>query len=147
MNRQTTLLNDATKQEAWHIVDATGQPLGRLAASLAVVLMGKHKPDYTPHVATGDFVVVLNADKVTLSGRKAEQKVYKSYSGHPGGQREVSYADMLEQRPEKLLEAAVRRMLPKNKLASKMLSKLKVYAGDNHPHAAQQPAELDLATV
>jgi len=147
MNRQTTLSNAATKQEAWHVVDAADQPLGRLASSLAVVLMGKHKPDYTPHVAGGDFVIVLNADKITLSGDKARQKVFKTYSGHPGGQRVTTYEQMLEHRPEKLLEAAVRRMLPKNKLASKMLSKLKVYSGTEHPHAAQQPAELDLATV
>jgi len=147
MNRQTTLLNDASKQEAWHVVDAAGQPLGRLASSLAVVLMGKHKPDYTPHVAGGDFVVVLNVDKITLSGNKASQKVFKTYSGHPGGQRQTTYSDMLEKRPEKLLENAVRRMLPKNKLASKMLSKLKVYSGTEHPQGAQQPAELDLATI
>ncbi|MEM6334767.1 MAG: 50S ribosomal protein L13 [Planctomycetota bacterium] len=147
MNRQTTLANAQTAQQDWHLVDATDQPLGRLAASLAVVLMGKHKPTYTPHVDTGDFIVVLNADKLTLSGDKANQKVYKTYSGHPSGQKEVPYGVMLEKRPEKLLETAVRRMLPKNKLASKMLSKLKVYRGDDHPHAAQQPAPLDLATV
>ncbi|MEM0913022.1 MAG: 50S ribosomal protein L13 [Planctomycetota bacterium] len=147
MNRQTTLLNDGTRQQAWHVVDAADQPLGRLASSLAVVLMGKHKPDYTPHVDSGDFVVVLNADKVALTGRKAEQKVYKTYSGHPGGQKETPYGVMLDKKPERLVEIAVRRMLPKNKLASTMLSKLKVYRGEEHPHAAQQPTPLDLATV
>ncbi|MEO0965032.1 MAG: 50S ribosomal protein L13 [Planctomycetota bacterium] len=147
MNRQTTLLNDQTRQQAWHVVDATDQPLGRLASSLAVVLMGKHKPDYTPHVDSGDFVVVLNADKVSLSGRKAEHKVYKTYSGHPSGQKETPYGVILDKKPERLVEIAVRRMLPKNKLASTMLSKLKVYRGEDHPHAAQQPAPLDLATV
>ncbi len=140
----------ATKEEAladrkWFVVDATDQVVGRLAVKLATVLMGKHKPTYTPHVDCGDYVIVLNAGKVKLTGwRKAEQRVYQRYSGYPGGLKEIPLARMLERHPDRVLYEAVRRMLPKNALARKMLTKLKLYTGDTHEHQAQQPEPLPL---
>jgi large subunit ribosomal protein L13 len=132
-------------QQNWYVVDATDKVLGRLAARIATVLMGKHKPTYTPHVDTGDYVIVLNAGKVRITGtRKREQVVYQRYSGHPSGLREMTMKAMLERHPERVLREAVRRMLPKNALARKMLTKLKLYAGDQHPHQAQQPEPLPL---
>jgi len=132
-------------EQKWHIVDATDQVLGRLASQIAVLLMGKHRPTYTPHVDTGDFVVVVNAEKIKLTGKKWDQKEYRWYTGYPG-QKTVSAAVRRERKPELLIHEAVRRMLPKNKLAFKMIEKLKVYAGTEHPHQAQQPAELELAS-
>jgi large subunit ribosomal protein L13 len=129
----------------WHVVDATDQVLGRLAAKIAVILQGKHKPTYTPHVDTGDFVVVLNAEKVKVTGRKAEVTEYQTYSRYPSGQHVYSYKDMIARRPEKVLELAVRRMLPKNRLARQMLAKLKIYRGSEHPHQAQSPKQLVLS--
>ena len=129
----------------WHVVDATDQVLGRLAARISTILQGKHKPTYTPHVDTGDFVVVLNADKVKVTGRKAEVLEYQTYSRYPSGQKTYSYKRMLELHPEKLIELAVRRMLPKNKMGRNILGKLKVYKGGQHPHSAQQPKELKFA--
>jgi len=126
--------------QKWFHVDATDQVLGRLAAKIAVVLMGKHKPTYPAHVDTGDFVVVTNAAKFKLTGGKAETMMYPRYSYHPGGYKEVPYRRVLRDTPEFVLESAVRRMLPKNALGRHMLSKLKVYASDTHPHTAQQPA-------
>lgn len=132
-------------EQRWFHVDATDQVVGRLAVRIATVLMGKHKPTYTPHVDTGDFVVVTNVEKVKMTGlRKPEQRVYHSYSGHPGGLKTVSAAAMLERHPERVLHSAVRRMLPKNALARHMLKKLKLYVGDQHPHQAQQPDPLPL---
>jgi large subunit ribosomal protein L13 len=131
-------------QQQWHVVDATDQVVGRLASHIAVILMGKHRPTYTPHVDTGDYVVVLNAAKVKLTGKKWAQKEYRWYTGYPG-QRSVSAETRLERKPELILYEAVRRMLPKNKLASKMISKLKIYHGAEHPHQAQQPAPLEFA--
>ena len=128
--------------QKWFHVDATDQVLGRLAAKIAVVLMGKHKPTYTAHVDTGDFVVVTNAAKFKLTGGKAETMMYPQYSFYPGGYKEVPYRRVLRDTPERVLETAVRRMLPKNALGRHMLDKLKVYASDTHPHAAQQPAPL-----
>jgi large subunit ribosomal protein L13 len=128
----------------WHVVDASDQVLGRMAAKLAQVLQGKHKPTYTPHVDTGDFVVVLNADKVKVTGSKAQVREYQTYSGYPSGQHVYSYKTMNEHHPEKVIELAVRRMLPKSKLGRQMLSKLKVYRGDSHDHQAQQPKPLSL---
>ena len=125
---------------AWHLVDGSGQVLGRLAVRLATILMGKHKPTYTAHVDTGDFVVVTNAAKFKLTGSKAETMMYPRYSFHPGGYKEIPYRRVLQDKPEFVLESAVRRMLPKNALGRHMLSKLKVYASDTHPHTAQQPA-------
>ena len=129
----------------WHTVDATGMVLGRLAAKVAMILQGKHKPTYTPHVDCGDFVVVLNAEKVRVTGKKADVLEYQTYSRYPSGQHVYTYKTMKELFPEKLVELAVRRMLPKNKIGRTFLSKLKVYKGTEHPHAAQQPKELKLA--
>ena len=131
----------------WYHVDADGKVLGRLATKLATVLMGKHKPQYTPHHDVGDFVVVTNAEKIKLTGNKLDQKLYRTYSGHPGGQKTMTYRQMIERKPELLLESAVRRMLPKNKLASAMLKKLKIYAGPDHPHQAQDPKTLELQSA
>jgi large subunit ribosomal protein L13 len=126
----------------WHVVDATGLILGRLAARIALVLQGKHKPTYTPHVDTGDYVIVLNADKVRVTGRKAESITYQTYTEWPSGQKIWTYKDMIARKPEKVLEVTVRRMLPKSRLGRKFLAKLKVYRGTEHPHQAQQPKEL-----
>ena len=133
---------EAAEQRRWFVVDAKDQVLGRLAVRIATVLMGKHKPTYTPHVDCGDFVIVLNAAEVKLTGRKDQKIVYQRYSGYPGGQKIIPIKRMLEQRPEHVLSEAVRRMLPKNRLARRMLSKLKVYGGDTHPHQAQQAEPL-----
>lgn len=129
---------------SWFIVDATDKPLGRLASEIARVLRGKHRPTFTPHVDTGDFVIVVNADKVALSGNKLDQKNYYSFSGYPGGLRTTKARDMLKRKPTHLVEHAVRGMLPKNPLGRKMLTKLKVYASAEHPHAAQRPQPLPI---
>ena len=129
-------------QKWWH-VDATDKVVGRLASRIAVVLMGKHRPTYTPHVDTGDFVIVTNAEKVVFSGRKWEQKTYTWYTGYPGLRSETA-GRRIKRQPDRILRDAVRRMLPKNKLASKMLAKLKIYTGAEHPHQAQQPQPMDL---
>jgi large subunit ribosomal protein L13 len=121
------------------MVDATGMTLGRLATQIATVLKGKHKPIYTPSMDCGDFVVVINADKVRVTGRKLDQKIYYHYSGYPGGLKEVLLRDQMSQHPDRVLQAAVRGMLPHNKLGRQLIKKLKVYAGAEHPHAAQQP--------
>jgi large subunit ribosomal protein L13 len=144
MPRQTTFAKPGEVKPCWHRVDAEGQVLGRMATGIATVLMGKHRPEYTPHVDCGDFVIVTNAGKVVLTGRKAEQKMYRTYSGYPGGQKERSYGLLLEKRPELVIEEAVRRMLPKNRLGRQMLKKLKVYAGSEHPHQAQNPEPLNV---
>jgi large subunit ribosomal protein L13 len=123
----------------WYVVDADGQVLGRLAAQVARILRGKHKPIFAPHVDTGDHVIVINAAKVRLTGRKREQKVAYRHSGYPGGLKAVSYAELLDKNPVRAVEKAVRGMLPKNSLGRQQLSKLKVYAGAEHPHGAQQP--------
>ncbi|HOM16032.1 MAG TPA: 50S ribosomal protein L13 [Thermoguttaceae bacterium] len=128
----------------WWLVDAQGKIVGRLASDLAMILMGKHRPEYTPHVDTGDYVVVINAEKVVFTGKKWEQKEYAWYTGHPRQHRETA-AKRRERHPTKILTEAVRRMLPKNKLAYKMLQKLKVYAGPEHPHQAQQPELIELS--
>ena len=129
----------------WHVIDGSGQVLGRLAAKIALILQGKNKPTYTPHVDTGDFVVVLNADKIIVTGRKADVLEYDTYSRHPGGRHLYSYKTMKELHPEKLLELAVRRMLPKSKMGRNILGKLKIYKDDKHPHQAQQPKTLKIA--
>ena len=130
--------------QKWVLVDAADLVLGRMAAKIAPILMGKTKPTYTPHVDTGDYVVVVNADKIKLTGRKAEQKVYDYYTYYPGGHKYVSFADMMERKPELVVEMAVRRMLPKNRLGRKMLKKLKVYRGPEHEHQAQMPEKIEL---
>jgi large subunit ribosomal protein L13 len=132
-------------QAHWHVVDATDQVLGRLAAKIAIIVQGKHKPTYTPHVDTGDFVVVLNAEKVRVTGKKADVLEYDTYSRYPGGRHLYSYKTMKQLHPEKLLELAVRRMLPKSKMGRNILGKVKIYKGSEHPHAAQQPKELKFA--
>lgn len=128
----------------WWVVDAEGQTLGRLASQIATILRGKHKPSFTPHIDCGDFVVVLNAEKVQLATKRAEQKMYYRHTGYPGGLRETSFRQMNEQHPERVIEIAVRRMLPKNRLGRRIITKLKVYAGSEHPHRAQQPQTLEL---
>ena len=133
-----------TVEAAWHLIDADGLILGRMAAEIAPILMGKTKPTYTPHIDTGDFVIVVNAEKIRVSGDKAKTKVYKSYSRYPSGQRLRPFEDMLASQPEKIIELAVRRMLPKSTLGRHMLKKLKVFRGPDHPHAAQNPQKLEL---
>ena len=134
-------------QHQWHVIDASDVVLGRLASHAAILLRGKHKPIFAPHVDTGDFVIVVNAEKVALSGRKLEQKKAYRHSGYPGGLREVAYGDLLEKHPERVIEKAVRGMLPKNSLGRGMLRKLKVYAGPDHPHQAQQPVPYEITQV
>jgi len=128
----------------WHVIDATDQVLGRLASRVAVLLQGKHKPTYTAHTDTGDFVVLLNAEKVRVTGKKAEVIEYDTYSRYPGGRRLYTYRTMIEKHPEKLVELAVRRMLPKSRMGRNILGKLKIYKGNEHPHQAQQPKEFKL---
>lgn len=131
-------------EREWLVIDATDKVLGRLATQIAQILKGKNKPQYTPHVDTGDFVVVINAEKIRLTGNKAETKIYYSHSGYVGGLKEVSFARMLEKHPERIIEKAVKGMLPKNTLGRAMNRKLKVYAGPEHPHVAQKPREITL---
>ena len=137
--------NDITRQ--WHVIDASDVVLGRLASQVAVLLRGKHKPIFAPHVDTGDFVIVINAGKVALSGNKLEQKRAYRHSGYPGGMHSVSYGELMEKRPDRIVEKAVRGMLPKNSLGRKTLRKLKVYAGPDHPHSAQQPVPFEITQV
>jgi large subunit ribosomal protein L13 len=131
-------------EHKWHVMDADGLILGRLAAKIAPILMGKTKPIYTPHVDTGDFVIVVNAEKIRVSGDKAQTKEYQHYTHYPGGQKIISYEDMLARQPERVIELAVRRMLPKSKLGRQMLKKLKVFRGPEHDHGAQKPEKLEL---
>jgi large subunit ribosomal protein L13 len=133
-----------TRERDWYVVDADGQTLGRLASQVAEVLRGKRKPTYTPHVDVGDFVVVVNADKVAVTGDKREAKRYWRHSGFPGGIRSITLGEMLKRRPEEVIRRAVKGMLPRNRLARRQLRKLKVYAGSEHPHRAQQPQPLQL---
>jgi large subunit ribosomal protein L13 len=129
---------------AWWVIDATDKPLGRLASEVASRLRGKHKPTYTPHVDTGDFVIVVNAEKISVSGNKRAEKRYYRHSGYPGGIKSRTLEEMLERRPEEVIRLAVKGMLPRNRLARKQLTKLKVYAGPEHPHVAQQPQPLEI---
>ena len=142
--QKTFAANDATAlaNRAWFVVDATNKPLGRLASEIATVLRGKHKPTYTPHCDTGDFVIVVNADKVRLTGAKLDKKFYYRHSGIPGGFRAESYRHLLARQPEFPIEKAVKGMLPKNVLGREMLTKLKIYATPDHPHAAQKPQPM-----
>jgi large subunit ribosomal protein L13 len=141
---KTYVATPANRQRDWYVVDADGRTLGRLATRIADVLRGKRKPEYTPHCDTGDFVVVVNAEKVAVTGNKREDKLYWRHSGYPGGIRSRSLGDMLERRPEEVLRRAVKGMLPRNRLARQQLRKLKIYAGPEHPHQAQQPKPLEL---
>lgn len=126
-------------ERKWYVIDAEGKVLGRLASEIASVLRGKRKPIFTPHVDCGDFVIVINADKVVLTGDKLNQKIHAYHTGYPGGRKEVVYAEMMAKRPEKVIELAVKGMLPKSRLGRQMIKKLKVYAGPEHPHTAQSP--------
>jgi large subunit ribosomal protein L13 len=143
---RTYVATPETRERAWHVVDAEGKTLGRLATRIADVLRGKHKPDFTPHCDTGDFVVVVNAEKVVVTGRKREAKLYHRHSGYPGGLRSRTLEEMLARRPEEVLRKAVRGMLPRNRLGRAQLGKLKIYAGPDHPHAAQKPQPLEIET-
>lgn len=140
----TYMAKAETVERKWYVVDAEDQVLGRLASQIATILRGKHKPEYTPFVDTGDFVIVINADKVKVTGNKATQKTYWRHSGYMGGLKLTPYEEMLEKHPERIIESAVKGMLPHNSLGRQMYRKLKVYAGPEHPHAAQQPEVLEL---
>jgi large subunit ribosomal protein L13 len=137
----------ADVQRQWYVIDATDVVLGRLASQVATLLRGKHKPIYAPHLDTGDFVVIINADKVALTGKKLEQKKAYRHSGYPGGLRSVAYSDLMEKHPARAVEKAIKGMLPKNTLGRKMFSKVKVYAGAQHPHQAQQPVPYEITQV
>lgn len=139
---KTTLAKPLEVERKWYVVDATDQVLGRLAANIAAVLRGKNKPIFTPNVDTGDYVVVINADKIRLTNGKEQKKIYTHHTGYPGGLRQVSYAEMMEKHPERTLEKAVKGMLPHNSLGHQMYRKLKVYAGPEHKHQAQMPETL-----
>jgi large subunit ribosomal protein L13 len=143
---KTFAANPTTRRRDWYVVDAEGKTLGRLATQIADALRGKRKPDYTPHCDTGDFVIVVNAEKIAVSGDKREKKLYRRYSGYPGGMRVRTLGDMLERRPEEVIRLAVKGMLPRNRLARRQLTKLKVYAGPEHPHTAQKPKPMEVST-
>ncbi len=142
--KMTVSAKESEVVKNWWVVDASGQTLGRLASQVAHILRGKHKPLYTPHVDCGDFVVVINADKIEIAPKRAEQKEYVHHTGYPGGQRFRTYKQMIENKPEEIIELAVRRMIPRNRLGRRIVMKLKVYAGPEHPHRAQKPQQLEL---
>ena len=141
---KTTFVTESDAARAWYLVDATDKVVGRLASDIAMILMGKHRPTYTPHVDTGDYVIVINAEKVVFTGKKWTEKRYTWYTGYPGLHTETA-AERLRKHPDRILREAVRRMLPKNHLARRMLDKLKIYSGPEHQHQAQQPEPLELA--
>ena len=143
---KTYVATPANRQRDWYVVDADGQTLGRLATRIADALRGKRKPEYTPHVDTGDFVIVVNAEKIRVTGDKLHQKVYWRHSGYPGGIRSRTLEEMLARRPEEVIRKAVKGMLPRNRLARKQLTKLKVYAGPEHPHVAQKPQPMEISS-
>ena len=138
-NMSTTIVNSNDVQREWFVIDAEGQTIGRLATRIATVLRGKHKPTFTPHVDGGDYVIVLNADKIVFTGKKLDQKNYYKYSGYMGGLRSWTARELLNTYPERIVESAVKGMLPKNRLARQMIKKLKIYSGTEHPHGAQNP--------
>jgi len=141
---KTVSAREQDVQRDWHVIDAQGQTLGRLATQVATLLRGKHKPYYTPHVDCGDYVIVVNAEKIHVTGNKMSQKIYYRHSGYPGGLKQVTLQDQLQKFPGRVVEQAVRGMLPKNRLGRRMFKKLKVYAGPDHPHQAQQPKAIEL---
>src|SRR6202034_2018010 len=141
---KTYVAKPSDRERNWLIVDATGLTLGRLSTQIADVLRGKRKPTYTPHIDTGDFVIVVNAEKVAVTGNKRAAKLYHKHSGYPGGLRTRTFEEMINRRPEEIIRLAVKGMMPRNRLARKQLTKLKVYAGPEHPHVAQRPAEMEL---
>ena len=134
---KTTIIKEKDIKKDWYIIDATGKTLGRLASKVAHILMGKHKVNYVPHLDVGDYIVVINADKIVLTGKKLSKKIYYKHSGYPGGLKEKVYKELMEEKPEFVFKKAVKGMLPKNKLSRKMFKKLKVYSGSKHPHQAQ----------
>jgi large subunit ribosomal protein L13 len=142
---KTFVAKPSDRERNWLIVDASGKTLGRLATQIADALRGKRKPTYTPHIDTGDFVIVINAEKIHVTGNKLAQKRYYRHSGYPGGLKSRSLADMLDRRPEEVIRLAVKGMLPRNRLARRQITKLKVYAGPEHPHAAQQPQPMEIS--
>lgn len=144
MNQKTYTVKEADIKRKWILVDAEGQTLGRLASRIAQVLRGKHKPTYSPHLDGGDYVVVVNADKIAVTGRKMDQKMYYRHTGYPGGIRETNLRGLLARHPTHALKFAVRGMLPKNRLGRRMIKKLKIYAGPEHPHQAQSPEAVEL---
>jgi len=141
---KTFMLKKEDVQRDWYLVDATGKTLGRLASEIAKILMGKHKPTYTPHVDNGDFVVVVNAEKIHVTGKKLEKKIYYWHTGYPGGLKSATLKELLQKKPTEVIRLAVRGMLPKNKLRDRRMKRLKVYAGPEHPHKAQNPKPLEL---
>ena len=141
---KTFVAKPSDRQRDWYVVDATGKTLGRLATQIADVLRGKRKPTYTPHIDTGDFVIVVNAEKIAVTGNKRADKLYHRHSGYPGGLRTRTFEQMMATRPEEIVRLAVKGMMPRNRLARKQLTKLKVYAGPEHPHQAQQPSEMEM---
>ncbi|MDD3613791.1 MAG: 50S ribosomal protein L13 [Caldicoprobacterales bacterium] len=141
---KTYMANAETVERKWYVVDAKGKTLGRLSSEIAKILRGKHKPTYTPHVDTGDFVIVINAELIEVTGNKGEQKLYRHHSGYPGGLKERTYNELMEKAPTKIIYTAVKGMMPKGPLGRKMLKKLKVYAGPSHNHEAQQPELLEI---
>jgi len=147
MMEKTYLPPQKSLEKNWYLVDAADQRLGRLASEIAMVLRGKNKPTYTPHMDTGDFVIVINAEKVVVTGKKREQKLYRRHSGRPGGMKTETFAKLQARIPERIIEQAVKGMLPKNSLGRKLFTKLKVYAGDSHPHQAQKPEVLTIETI
>ena len=147
LSYKTISVNKETAQKEWVEIDATGQPLGRLCSKVAKLLRGKYKPSFTPHVDCGDNVIILNADKVTLSGNKWTDRIYLRYSGYPGGQRESTPADLMAKGPDRLFRKVVKGMLPKNKLGDAIIKNMYVYAGTEHPHQAQKPKKLDINTL
>jgi large subunit ribosomal protein L13 len=146
MNK-TYLPTQDTIEHEWYVVDATDKRLGRLASEIALILRGKKKAEYTPHLDTGDFVIVVNAEKVTVTGKKRTQKIYHRHSGRPGGMKTETFAKLQQRLPERILERAIKGMLPKNSLGKQLFTKLKVYAGPTHPHEAQKPKELKINTI
>jgi large subunit ribosomal protein L13 len=141
---KTYMAKPAEIDRAWYVIDASGQTLGRLSSEVASILRGKHKPTYTPHIDTGDFVIIINAEKIQLTGDKLLQKKYRYHTGYPGGLKEMDYKTLLDKRPERAIEAAVKGMLPHNRLGAQMYRKLKVYRGSEHPHQAQKPVVREL---
>lgn len=131
--------------QRWFVIDAADQVVGRLAVQIATILRGKHRPEYTPHIDTGEWIIVINAEKVRFTGKKWDTQTYQTYSHHPGGLKETTAKEMLAKRPERILQLAVQRMVPRNRLGRKQMSKLKIYAGPNHPHQAQMPVEFKLS--
>jgi large subunit ribosomal protein L13 len=147
MTSKTYLPHQQSIERDWYLVDATDKRLGRLATEVAMILRGKKKPEFTPHMDTGDFVIIINAEKVAVTGKKRTQKVYRRHSGRPGGMKTETFAKLQQRLPERILEHAIKGMLPKNSLGKQLFTKLKVYAGPTHPHAAQLPKEITISTI